>query len=236
LPNVAPLPNYLAHSSWPTPAGATTGPLDFGGALDFDYVMATFTYRRDGVEIFSVPLKGHSQTSLAEAVFAAFSEAGHNFEPRRDSITSHDSFMLDPVDARAYARIQWRMTQVLAQVKAHMFGPQSPLVLWTHGFDLSTLWFVQGMNEAEDPQINFGFSPGTPDVGQPYLYFYAWPLPEGLRETLPELVHWHTSWSNPGGIIRYEDFANAPDPEALVTPVLVDVYRTASVLLVAANS
>ena len=42
------------------------------------------------------------------------------------------------------------MFQMLAVVKASMFGPQNPLVLWPHGFDLSTLWFVDGMVEASN--------------------------------------------------------------------------------------
>ncbi len=231
LPNVAPLPNFLAHSNWPTPQGASTGPLDFGGVLDFDYGAGSIRYQQDGTEVFIIPLHGHSQISLADAVFAALADAGHRFEPRRDALTSSAPFSLDPADARAFAEIQWRMTLVLARMKSHMFGAQSPLVLWSHGFDLSTLWFPGGTDELQDPHINFGFSPGTPDVGQPYFYFYVSPPVEGLRETLPQSVTWQTGWHAPGGALKYEHFATLPDPEALVTPLLIQVYETASALL-----
>jgi hypothetical protein len=233
LPNVATLPNYLAHSTWPTLSGASSGPLDFGGVLDFDYINARFVYHRDGVEVFSIPLAGYHQTSLAEAVFAAFAQAGHRFEPRRDNISHTDPFMLDPVDARAYAEIQWRMAGVLARVKSHMFGIQSPLVVWSHGFDLSSVWFARGMDESKDPHLNMGFSPGTPDVGQPYFYFYTHPAVDGLREAMPDSVSWQTGWSAPGGAIKYEHFADAPDPEMVVLPTLVDIYRHASARLIA---
>jgi hypothetical protein len=112
-----------------------------------------------------------------------------------------------------------------------MFGPQTPIILWPHGFDQSTLWFVDGMDEHKDPQINVGFSPGTSDVGQPYFYFYAWPVPDRLPEKLPDAIWWNTAWSTPGGVLTYEKFANESDPDAFVTHVLDEVYQTASAML-----
>ena len=87
------------------------------------------------------------------------------------------------------------------------------------------------MVESEDPQINFGFSPGTPDVGQPYFYFYAWPPPAGLQDRMPDIVDWHTGWHAPGGAIPYERFASAADPELLVLEALIEIYRVASEML-----
>lgn len=226
-----PLPNDLHYSAIPISNGATTGLLSFGGALQLNYRRAAIVYLKDGGEVFHIPLEGHNQTSLFDATFAAFARVGHNLEPNRSKITETTAFNLNPDTATHYAEIQWRMFMVLSVLKGRMLGGQTPVALWPHGFDLSTLWFVDGMNEHEDPHVNFGFSPGTPDIGQPYFYFYAWPVPEGLADKLPESITWHTAWSTPGGILRYDQFANNDTPEALPGNTLISVYNTVSALM-----
>lgn len=225
-----PQPNALRHSLRPLPTGATTGPLKFGGALTLDYVEgAVILAGEDGSEITRVLLNEHTQQSLGKTVFAAIAQQGHVLDQSKFAETPR--FNLDQTQGRLYAEVQWRMFQTLALLKAHMFGPQNPLVLWPHGFDLSTLWFVDGMEERTDPHLNFGFSPGTPDVGQPYVYFYAHPALHELKEHLPGLVTWTTSWSAPGGYIPYDRFADETDPEALLLETLLDIYHRASALL-----
>jgi hypothetical protein len=231
LLGVNPLPSELEYSTIPTQTGATTGTLNFGGELRLDYLRAAVAYEKDEAEVFAVELNGHNQTSLFDAVFAAFAEAGLKLEPNRKKVTETTPFTIDLDKAKDYAALQWRMVNVLARVKAQMYGAQTPIALWPHGFDVSTLWFAQGMDEHKDPQLNMGFSPGTADVGQPYVYFYAWPVPDGLPDKLPANVTWNTSWSTPGGIIPYDQFANADDPESLLVATLVEVYHTASTLL-----
>ena len=231
LLGVDPMPNDLHYSTLPTRSGASTGPLSFGGALQLDYASGAIVYQREGQAVFSVALEGHHQTSLFDAVFAELAKAGHNLEPNRSKVTETAPFKLDLGQAKTYAEVQHRMYGVLAEVKSHMYGPQTPLVLWPHGFDLSTLWFAAGMNEHEDPQINFGFSPGTPDVGQPYFYFYAWPLPDGLSDQLHPALTWNTDWGTPGAVLTYDKFANEPDPEAMAAAILIESYHTASSLL-----
>lgn len=231
LLGVEPLPNELEYSTIPTPTGASTGPLNFGGELRLDFVQAAVIYARDGAEVFRVALDGHSQTSLFDAVFAEFERVGHRLMPDRKKITETVPFALDKTQAATYAGVMWRMYGILARVKAHFYGPQTPLVLWPHGFDLSTVWFVDGMDEHRDPQMNFGFSPGTPDIGQPYFYFYAWPVPGGLPDRLPPLINWNSDWSTPGGFIRYDQFAGHDDPDTLVMDALVGAYNVASGML-----
>ena len=223
------MPNELHYGTLPVPTGASTGPLRFGGDLRLDYSRAAIIYEQNGVEVFRVELSGHSQTSLFDAVFAAFEAAGHKLEPTRSKITETAPFQLDHAQANTYAQVQQRMFGVLAALKARMYGPQTPIILWPHGFDLSTLWFVEGMDEHNDPHLNFGFSPGTADVGQPYFYFYAWPVPNSLNERLHPLLLWHTQWRTPGAILTYDKFAH--DPEALAVPILVESYRMASEML-----
>ena len=225
------MPNDLHYSTLPTRTGASTGPLRFGGVLRLDYASGAIVYEREEQEVFVVELKGQNQTSLFDDVFSEFEKAGHTLAPNRDKITETAPFKLDLDQARTYATVQRRMFQVLAEVKSHMFGAQTPLVLWPHGFDLSTIWFAEGMDEHNDPQINFGFSPGTPDVGQPYFYFYAWPLPDGLSDQLRPTLEWNTDWGTPGAVLAYDKFASEADPEAVATDILIQSYHTASSLV-----
>ena len=185
LLGVDPMPNDLHYSTMPTRTGASTGPLSFGGALHLNYASGTIVYQREEQTVFSIELNGHNQTSLFDAVFARFADAGHDLDPNRSKVTETTPFKLDLAQARTYVEVQRRMYGVLAEMKAHMNGPQTPLVLWPHGFDLSTIWFVDGMDESNDPQVCFGFSPGTPDVGQPYFYFYAWPHSGWTQRSTP---------------------------------------------------
>jgi hypothetical protein len=227
LLGVDPMPNSLEYGTTPTPYGATTGPLKFGGELQLDFIRGAIVYRK-GDEVFSVPLVGHNQTSLFDTVFAEFSKAGHNLQPNRGKITNATPFYFDADEARTYTGVMWRMYTALAQFRGRVFGWQSPITLWPHGFDLSFLWFPSGMEESRDPHLNFGFSPYTQDVGQPYVYFYAYPVVPGLEQDVPAPMRWHTAWATPGGVMEYEKFAGADDPEGLVEDVLLRVYRAAS--------
>jgi hypothetical protein len=228
LLGVDPMPNSLEYGTTPTAYGATTGLLKFGGELQLDFSRCAVVYRKDGTEVFSVPLAGHHQTSLFDTVFAAFDKAGHPFKPDRAKITNTTAFKFDPEAARTYASVMWQMYTALARFRGRVFGWQSPVTLWPHGFDLSFLWFSSGSDERRDPHLNFGFSPFTPDVGQPYVYFYAYPVLPGLENEIPAPMHWHTAWATPGGVLEYDQFAGTNDPEGMVEDVLLQVYRAAS--------
>lgn len=232
LLGVDPLPNSLEYGTFPTAYGATTGPLKFGGELQLDFTEAAIIYRKDGVDVFSVPLTGHNQTSLFDTVFAKFGKAGHHFQPNRGKITNTTPFNLNRETAQNYAGVMWRMYTALARVRGRFLGWMTPVTLWAHGFDLSLLWFPGGTEESKDPHLNFGFSPFTPDVGQPYVYFYASPVIPGLDAAVPSPMRWHTAWATPGGVLEYEKFAGASDPEAVVEDVLLQVYHAASARMV----
>jgi hypothetical protein len=228
LLGVDPLPNSLEYGTIPTSYGATTGPMKFGGELQLDFGRGAVIYRRDGVELFNVPLAGHNQTSLFDTVFAEFRKAGHHFQPNRSKITNTTPFNFNPEAGKTFTDVMWRMYTALARFRGRALGWQSPITLWPHGFDLSFLWFPGGVEETKDPHLNFGFSPFTPDVGQPYVYFYAYPVVSGLDQTIPAPMRWHTAWATPGGVLEYERFAGAGDPEALVEDLLLCVYQEAS--------
>ena len=230
-----PLPVELHYSTTPTAYGATTGLLSFGGELQLHYARGAVVYVRDRQEVFAISMVGHHQTSFFDAVFQAFAAQGLKFEPDGKKITETTPFSFHSEKAALFADVQWRMYQILAMVKGRMFGTQTPIALWPHGFDLSTLWFLDGMDEHKDPQINMGFSPGTPDIGEPYFYFYAWPVPEGLEKHIPDAFTWNTNWRTPGGMLPYSRFYTESNPTTYVADLLGEVYRVASSMLAQAT-
>lgn len=231
LAAVEPLPNALRYGMYPTPFGATTFNLSTGGRLELDYRKTEIRYIENSKTAFTVSLDGHSQKSLTEEVFSELQSAGHPLKPDMSKAESTARLNINNAQARDYAEVQWRMALTLAWVKARLTGFQTPVLVWGHGFDLSTLWFAGGSDDHKDPHINFGFSPGTPEVGQPYVYFYAHPAQNGLEDRIPDLFDWNSAWSTPGGVLRYDRFAREEDPESLVVDALLDVYRIAATML-----
>lgn len=231
LASVDPLPNALRYGMTPTSIGAMTFPLKIGGTLIADFTRLEIRYEDNGKSGFTVAFGGHSQRSLVQAVFAELAEAGHRLEPDMTKAEDTTTLKIDPALAHDYAGVQWRMALALARLKAHFTGFQTPVLVWGHGFDLSTLWFASGSDDHKDPHINFGFSPGTPDVGQPYVYFYAYPAIGGLQNRIPAVLSWHTTWSTPGGVLKYDTLRNASDPDGLIVESLLDVYRVAERML-----
>jgi hypothetical protein len=227
LLGVDPLPNSLEYGALPTTYGATTGPLNFGGELHLDFGRGFIDFKEGDTEVFTVALAGHNQTSLFDTVFAEFERAGHKLQPNRSKITNTTPFQLNPESGRVYAGVMWRMYTALARFRGRILGWVTPIMLWPHGFDLSFLWFPSGTEETKDPHVNFGFSPFTADVGQPYVYFYAYPVVAGLDKAVPSPMRWHTAWATPGGVLEYEKFAGTNDPEAMIEDLLSEVYRAA---------
>ena len=230
---VAAQPNYLHLAAMPERRGATTGMLNLGGSLHLDYPRGVVAWRSAGVERFAVRLRDHSQRTLFDSVFGRLRDLGHTqLDPDTAKVTRDERLVVDRAAAEGFAEAQWRMAEAIARMKATMLGYQTPLVLWPHGFDLGTLWFARGGDEERDPHLSVGFSPGTPDVGEPYVYFYAWPERDGLVEHVPEGFEWVTTWSTPGGVLRWSRIRAEREPVAYVAKQLSEVYRATAPLLV----
>ena len=225
-------PNWLHLATLPERRGASTGPLSIGGEMRLDYARAAITWQTKGVEQFAVGVDGSTQRALFETVFDRLRALGHEgLDPDRAKVTRDEALTVSRRDAEAFAEAQWRMFEALALFKARLRGLQTPVVLWPHGFDLSTIWFARGNDESSDPHFSVGFSPGTPDVGEPYIYVYGWPSPDGMAGHLPADVEWTTSWSTPGGVLRWSHVRAASNPVTYVADVLLDIHRTAAPLL-----
>src|SRR5215813_11080846 len=67
---VEPLPNALQHSLRVTPQGLTTRIMPFGGELQLNFARQILIYTQPGIQA-AIPLKGHTQRSLADAALFA---------------------------------------------------------------------------------------------------------------------------------------------------------------------
>jgi Family of unknown function (DUF5996) len=228
-----PLPNAMRLSLNVTPEGLSTGPLPFGGDLALDFTDLSIAYRQPGETAARLSLKGHSQWSLAGAVLNLLAEEGHDIRLNRDKLADQSPLHIDAHTAEEYADTLFSVFTAAARFRARLFGPQSPVVVWPHGFDLSFLWFAgAGSNEHQDKHMNFGFSPGSPGFERPYLYSYASPNPAGLADVpLPILAHVNTQpWT--GIVVHYDDLVNTNDSEAVIEALYSEIYRAVSPLLV----
>jgi hypothetical protein len=232
-----PLPNALRLSVYPVAQGVTTGPLSTGGDLLLDFIERALVYRQPGEPALSIALEGHTQASLAGALLALLAEEGHDIDTDGDSTADTAPLVIDAATAADYARALYAVFTATARFRARLFGPQSPVVVWPHGFDLSTLWFAgRGADEHSDPHMNFGFSPASPGFDRPYLYAYAYPLPAGFYDVaLPALIQ-PVREPFKGYVVRYDDLAGLADPEAAVENLFSEIQRAVAPLMQEARS
>jgi hypothetical protein len=133
---------------------------------------------------------------------------------------SSDTLTLDTGTAQTYGEILYRVFTALSRVKAKFLGSQSPLVVWPHHFDLSTLWFADAMDEHK-PHLNLGFAPFDSVHEEPYVYAYAYPMPDKFETLpLPQPAMWHLeSWQ--GMWIPFAELVRLENPEQMIEDCLV---------------
>jgi hypothetical protein len=231
--DAAVLPNFLHIALEVVPQGVTTGSLapSVGGELILNFAERAVIYTSPEGSVTSVPLEGHTQMTLLEAVVEAMGKSGHPVQPDRSKITGQEMLQVNPDAARDYSKALYEIYLGFARFKAHLFGSMSRMVIWPHGFDLSFLWFTDGLDETQDPHLNFGFSPGSPGFARPYIYAYAHPKPPGMFDIeLPAGARWNTDpWT--GIALDYDVLAVEADVESVVAKTLLQIHTEISPLM-----
>lgn len=226
-----PLPNYAHLGLFVTPQGVTTGKLTNGSELTLDFTSQSVRYHSPDHSENEIELDGQSQLTLTDAIQVAMRDAGHEVEPDRSKITGSDLWKIDPTSAREYAPTLHSIFTAIARFRGRLLFSLSPMIIWPHGFDLSFLWFPKGFDEKNDPHMNFGFSPGSPGFDRPYIYVYAYPVPQGFLEIeLPKGARWNKDkWT--GVVIDYDYLAGHADHEGLLEGMLHEIYAASAPLL-----
>ena len=233
-----PVPNYLELGLRIETMGLSSERLPSGGELRLDFGRAAMVCVPNDGRAVEVALVGHTQASLLEATLTALDAQGQALVMAKDGsfstaflealkakghslngslqVTGSESLEVNRAVGAEYASVLNRVFTATSRWRSRLTGFVTPVVVWPEHFDLSTLWFATNNASESAPHMNFGFAPYDSEFSKPYLYAYAYPMPEGFEKLpLPAHAHWHTAgWK--GATVDYDGLARADDPEALI--------------------
>lgn len=241
-----PVENYLELALRVLPHGLSSEALPSGGRVELDFERAAMIVTAPSGQGIALSTSGRSQAALLEAVLTTMNAQGQplveassqGFTPNflkaleakghtlNGSLTLTDTERLE-VNRKLsadYVRVLWQAFTATARWRARLTGFVTPVVVWPEHFDLSTLWFVTEGHDENAPHMNFGFAPFDAEFDQPYLYAYAYPMPDGFEALpLPDGARWHTQgWK--GMLISYDVLESSHDPEGLIESAFETVY------------
>jgi hypothetical protein len=221
------LPNALHLSLFVREHGLTTRPLSFGN-LSLNFMTSEIVCLVSETETrFS--LQGHSPRTLRAALLDHLIANGISGTEAVKPTDDDAPLVFDSGLGVAYMSALWVIYGVIARVRGDWMGAVTPMVVWPHGFDLSTLYFPGNIpDEHAQPHINVGFSPTSKGFPRPYIYAYVWPLPDHLTATpLPAPAHWTTDgWT--GAVIDYDTLRDMESPQSTLENTLRVVFSRLS--------
>ncbi len=257
---ITPRRNFLHIPLEVRPWGVESQALPMGGRIGVDFRSRTMTLTRPGGGDRHFELVEHSQGSLFRALLEALKE-DELAELLRDlpedslveglvtrlhaegrasasltleAVTRDQPLVVDPRTGSDYADVLYGVFPGLARFRARLEGHWTPLILWPHHLDISTLWFHPSNPEMNDggPHLNFGFAPFTPSqYAEPYFFVYAYPYPEPFDPpSVPAPAFWHEDgWR--GVVVTYEELRRQADPVGFVEETALRVFRALAPLL-----
>lgn len=230
----SPQPAYLDAALHMLPEGPASGRLPAGGGAQLDLAGGRLVYRAADGTSAAIPLAGRSQAAVFDDLFArladselagllpaegsletrvmtALQAAGRPVPPHAQ-LLDETIITIDPQVAQDYHQAVDAIFTGLARFRAHLGGTLTPLVLWPHHFDLSTLWFPGEEVDDHAPHLNFGFAPFSAGIDEPYVYAYAYPYPAQYQPpAMPAGARWHTTgWT--GAVLPYAVIAAQANP------------------------
>jgi hypothetical protein len=243
-----PQPAYLELGLDLLPQGLSSGALPKGGRMLLGLNAGALRYTAPEGRITTFPIHGRSQAALFADLFGmlAAGELATALPPGADLVErvsrgiaarggryhapQPDAFLDDrPIQANSRATGDFLQAlqavfSGMARFLARRGEHKTPLVVWPEGFDLSALLFPGGVIDESRPHLNFGFAPFSAGMEFPYLYAYAYPIPEGYTpRELPAGARWNTqAWT--GVIVDYALIAGLADPVGVVDTSCTEIY------------
>jgi hypothetical protein len=243
-----PLENYLELALRVEANGLSSESLPSGGSVALEFAKGVLVVSSASGQRVELPISDRTQAGLLEmmletlqaqrqplveaqdgsfsaAFVAALHAKGHMLDGSLQ-VTNTDVLQVDLRQGASYGSLLWRAFTAVSRWRARLTGFMTPVVVWAEHFDLSTLWFATEQHNENAPQMNFGFAPFDAEFSQPYLYAYAYPMPENFEALpLPTGAHWHTQgWK--GMVLPYDVLEQADDPETLIETTLEAVYQS----------
>ena len=181
-------------------------------------------------EVKTLKLTGQSLCALCEETCSLLTDIGVFLPIDKEKFADGKSGKYDERAAADYWTALKEINRLTNKFRSELSGERSPVQLWPHHFDLSTSWFSGRMVPDKDPndaesskeQMMFGFSTGDDIIADAYFYITAYPVPDGLQNLqISEDARWNSDGFQ-GGVMMYESFAGARNPEEK----LLNYFRT----------
>lgn len=217
------LPNAQHLSLLVRETGLITRPLRFG-RMAFNFNSGEIDLEINGQHT-RLPIHNQTPRTLHAALLNQLTASGITGVETVKSVDDDKPLEFDATIGQAYAAALWAIYTVIARVRGDWMGTVTPMVVWPHGFDLSTLYFPANLaDEHTQPHLNLGFSPSSTGFPRPYIYAYIWPIPENLTATpLPAPARW-TSDGWTGVIIDYDNLRAAEHPLTVLETTLREIF------------
>jgi hypothetical protein len=252
-----PLPNFLHLALQVEPEGLSTGKLPAGGEIRVDFKRAALIYRPSKGDETAIPVNGRTAFSLFQAllkalqadefasalqdvqeeglvsaVLAAVRAKNAALAEKLARLADNTSLEINTRLAGEYADVLYTVFTAVARFRARLTGHMTPVIVWPHHFDLSTLWFVEADMDDRKPHINIGFAPFSEGLPRPYLYVYAHPYPANIEyPALPHPAYWnHQGWT--GVVVDYDAIAQQDAPAEFVEQMCFDIFAALQPLII----
>jgi hypothetical protein len=240
-----------------TARGLTTSPIPDGTRsfqIDFDFIdHALRIAASDGAQK-QFALSGQSVASFYAAIMAALAELGIDVaidempselpEPVRFS-QDHRHASYDPDAVRRFLQVLVNADRVFRQFRTSFLGKASPVHFFWGSFDLAVTRFSGrraplhpgGIPHLPDAvaceaysheESSAGFWPGGGVIDYPAFYSYAYPEPEGFRDTpvQPEAAFFSKELGE--FVLPYDAVRTAADPDQTLLAFLQSTYEAAA--------
>jgi hypothetical protein len=228
--------------------GLTTTAMPYGNTffeMEFDFIDHKLVITSSDGGTATVALEPKSVAAFYQETMAALRGLGFEVHIWKTPVEipdpipfdqDHQHASYDPEYVNRFWRILRASDRVMHEFRSRFIGKCSPVHFFWGSFDLAVTRF-SGKPAPPRPDadvitreayshevISHGWWPGQGPLGKPAFYSYTAPAPDGLSETKvpPE----QTFYRNDMGLflLLYEDFRNAPDPDATLMEFLQSTY------------
>jgi hypothetical protein len=218
-----PQPLALHLSLYITPAGLSTGGTS-AGRFVLNFNNGTLEYYKPNRTVVWLPLARYATSAdLMGALLAEITADMPDTTLPVINAPEITPLYVQEDQIKAYGQTLQTIYTAISRVRGRLIGTMTPIVVWSHGFDVSTLWFKGNELDENQAHINIGFSPGSAGFSRPYLYVYAYPMPEDFETLpLPSLARWYTeTWK--GAVIDYDPLLTQKDAPAMLETQLSEI-------------
>ena len=238
-----------------TPRGLGTSSIPYGNGmfdLEFDVVAHRLVVRSSSGEDRSVPLEPQSVAQFHERTMAALAELGieapirpvpTEVDPAVPFAEDHANTSYDAQAVTAYWRQLVQAERVITRFRAEFLGKVSPVHYFWGAMDLACTRFSGrpapthpgGAPNCADWVMEEGYSHELSSCGfwagggeEGAFYSYAYPEPEGYRDTPIGVEGAFYSEEFRQFLLPYEAVRTAADPDATLLEFLRATYRAAA--------